>query len=157
MLLPYLVKYVFKKSSFSRTAWTNCHAKLKLPSKIQPLKFVVEKILCLMMSALCKLLTRRYLPSNSHNNWFYAAAATNKKDLATKSFRTSSTFSQSLWWQVKIGLHQFDNYLSQVEINVTVNESFSCHTQDIWRVLQISAGQCPDTERVRQSAFLPVT
>jgi len=25
-LLPYLVKYVFKKSSCSRTAWTNCHA-----------------------------------------------------------------------------------------------------------------------------------
>jgi len=40
--------------------------------------------------------------------------------------------------QVKIGLHQFDNYLSQVKINVkTVNNS---HTQDIWRFLHLSAG-----------------
>jgi len=45
VLLPYLVKYVFKKSSFSRTAWTNCHARLKLPSKIQLLKIVAEKYL----------------------------------------------------------------------------------------------------------------
>jgi len=38
VLLPYLVKYVVKKSSYSRTAWTNYHAR-----KIQPLKIVVEK------------------------------------------------------------------------------------------------------------------
>jgi len=44
-LLPYLVKYVFNKSSCSRTAWTNCHTRLKLPSKIQPLKIVIENIL----------------------------------------------------------------------------------------------------------------
>jgi len=53
----------------------------------------------------------------------------------------SVTVSDNFSWQVKIGLHQFDNYLSQVKINVkTVNNS---HTQDIWRVLHFSAGQCP--------------
>jgi len=51
-----------------------------------------------MMSAIYNSLTRRYLPSNSQNNWLYAAAATNKKDSTTKSFRTSSTFSHGLWW-----------------------------------------------------------
>jgi len=52
----------------------------------------------------------------------------------------SVTVSDDVSWQVKIGLHQFDNYLSQVKINVkTVNNS---HTQDIWRVLRLSAGQC---------------
>jgi len=42
----------------------------------------------------------------------------------------SITASDDVSCQVKIGLHQFDNYLSQVKINVTtVNNS---HTQDIW-------------------------
>ena len=101
----------------------------------------------LIMWTICNSLTRRYLPSNSQNNWLYAAAAT-KKDSTAKSFRTSSTFSHivsdDVSWQVKIGLHQFDNYLSQVKINVkTVNNS---HTQDIWRVLRLSAGHCPGTQ-----------
>jgi len=52
----------------------------------------------LMMWAICNSLMRRYLPSNSQNNWLYTAAATKKKDSTTKSFRTSSTFSHSLWW-----------------------------------------------------------
>jgi len=56
----------------------------------------------------------------------------------------SVTVSDNFSWQVKIGLHQFDNYLSQVKINVkTVNNS---HTQDIWQVLRLSAGQCPGTQ-----------
>jgi len=68
----------------------------------------------------------------------------------------SVTVSDDVSWQVKIGLHQSDNYLSQVTLNViTVNNS---HTRDIWRVLRLSAGQCPaGTECVRQSAFLSVT
>ena len=46
----------------------------------------------------------------------------------------SVTVSDVVSWQVKIGLHQFDNYLSQVKINVkTVNNSHR-PTQDIWRV-----------------------
>jgi len=54
------------------------------------------------------------------------------------------TVSDDISWQVKIGLHQFDNYLSQVKINVkTVNIS---HTQNIWRVLRLSAKQCPGTQ-----------
>jgi len=52
----------------------------------------------IMMWAICNSLTRRYLPSNSQNNWLYAAVATKKKDFTAKSFRTSSTFSYSLWW-----------------------------------------------------------
>jgi len=41
----------------------------------------------------------------------------------------SVTVSDDVSWQVKISLYQFDNYLSQVKINVkTVNIS---HTQDI--------------------------
>jgi len=55
-----------------------------------------RKNTCLTMSALCNSLTRRYLLSNPHYNWMHEAAATDKKDFATKSFRTSSTFSQSL-------------------------------------------------------------
>jgi len=52
----------------------------------------------------------------------------------------SFTVSDDVSWQVKISLHQFDNYLSQVKVNVqTVNNS---HTQDIWRVLSLLAGQC---------------
>jgi len=46
--------------------------------------------------------------------------------------------------QVKIGLRQFDIYLSQVKINVkTVNNSY---TQDIWQFLHLSAGQYPGTQ-----------
>jgi len=51
-----------------------------------------------MMWAVCNSLTRRYLPSNSQNNWLYAAVATKKKDFTAKSFRTSSTFSHNHWW-----------------------------------------------------------
>ena len=50
-----------------------------------------------MMWAICNSLTRRYLLSNSQNNWLYAAAATKKKDFTAKSFHTLSTFSHSLW------------------------------------------------------------
>ena len=56
----------------------------------------------------------------------------------------SVTVSNNFSWRVKIGLHQFDNYLSQIEINVkTVNNS---HNQNICRVLRLSAGKCPGTE-----------
>jgi len=56
----------------------------------------------------------------------------------------SVTVSDDVRMQVKISLHQFDIYLSQVKINVkTVNNS---HTQDIWRFLRLSAGQCPGTQ-----------
>ena len=37
------MKYVIKKSPCSRTAWTNCHPRLKLPCNIQPLIIVVKK------------------------------------------------------------------------------------------------------------------
>jgi len=51
----------------------------------------------------------------------YAADATKKKDSTAESFRTSSTFSQSLTMLVgksKSVYNRFDNYLSQVKINV---------------------------------------
>jgi len=101
------------------------------------------------MSALWHLLTRTYLPSSSHNNWLYAAAATNKKASQQNPLthhQRSVKVSDDVSWQDKISLHQFDNYLSQVKINVTaVNNSCVFHTEDIWRVLHLSAGQCPDT------------
>ena len=58
----------------------------------------------------------------------------------------SVTVYDEVRMQVKIDLQQFDNYLSQVKINVkTVNNS---HTQDIWRFLHVSARQCPSTQSV---------
>jgi len=82
----------------------------------------------LMMWALglFNLLKRRYLPSNPQNNWLYTTAVTKKKGFAAKSFLyIINVQSQSLTiWQVKIGLHQFDNCLSQVIIDLaTVNNS----------------------------------
>jgi len=47
------------------------------------------------------------------------------------------TVSDDVSCQVKIRLHESDNYLSQVKLNVkTVNNSY---TQDFWRVLRLSA------------------
>jgi len=59
-------------------------------------------------------------------------------------YQRSVTVSDAVRMQVKIGLHQFDIYLSQVKISLkTVNNG---HTQDIWRFLHLSAGQCPGTQ-----------
>jgi len=60
--------------------------------------------------------------------------------------------SDDVSWRDKISLHQFDNYLSQVKINLTTVNS-SCHTQDIWRV-HLSAGQCSDTSGHNVISFL---
>jgi len=63
---------------------------------------------------------------------------------ARSHFRVAYYLPANFSWQVKIGLHQSRNYLSQVKINIrTVNNS---HTQDIWRVLWLSAGQWPGTQ-----------
>ena len=110
---------------------------------------LLSKNIHIMMWAVSNSLTRRYLPSNSQNNWLYTAVATKKKDFTAKSFRTSVTVSDDVRMQVKIGLHEFDIYLSQVKINVkTVNNS---HTQDIWQFLHLLAGQCPGTQSVWDS------
>jgi len=56
-------------------------------------------------------------------------------------YQHSVTVADDVSWQVKIGLHQFDNYLSQVKINIKpVNNS---NAQDISQLLPLSAGQCP--------------
>jgi len=78
----------------------------------------------LMTWALRSSPMRRFLPSNPHNNWLYAAAATKIKTLQQNPFthhQHSVTVSDDDSWQVKIGLHQLDNYLSQVKINITTN------------------------------------
>jgi len=107
---------------------------------------LLSKNIHIMMWAICNSLTRRYLPSNSQNNWLYAAVATKKKDFTVKSFRTSVTVSDDVRMQVRIGLHEFDIYLSQVKINVkTVNNS---HTQYIWQFLHLSARQSPGMQSV---------
>jgi len=78
-----------------------------------------RKNTCVTMSALRNSLTRKYLPSNPH----IAAATTKKKDF-TAHHQRSVKVSDDISWQDKIGLHQFDNYLSQVKISVTtVNNS----------------------------------
>jgi len=94
----------------------------------------------------------------------YTAAATKKKGFTAKPFahhKHSVTVSDGISWQVRIGLHQFDNCLSQVKISVTqLTTVFLAilKNQDIWRVLHLSAGQFPDTlsERMKQSTFLHV-
>jgi len=52
----------------------------------------------------------------------HAAAATNKKTSQQNPFanhQRSVKVSDDVSWQDKIGLHQCDNYLGQVKINVT--------------------------------------
>jgi len=108
----------------SRTAWTSCQDSHCHP-RISRWKLYSKK--SLTMWALWNSLTRRYLSSKSHNNWLYAAAITNKKTSQQNPFahhQLSVKLSDDVSWQDKIGLHQFDNYLSQVKINVrTVNSS----------------------------------
>jgi len=69
-LLPNLVKHVFKKSSCSRTAWTNCHT---VHARFSDWK-LLSKNIHLMMRAICNSLTRRCRDpcSNSQNNWLYS-------------------------------------------------------------------------------------
>jgi len=56
----------------------------------------------------------------------------------------SVTVYDEVRMQVKIDLQQFDNYLSQVKINVKpVNKS---HAQDISQFLHLSAGHCSGTQ-----------
>jgi len=101
----------------------------------------------LMMWALSNSLTRRYLPRTHRITDCTQLPQQRRKTPQQNPFthyQRSVTVSDDVSWQVKIGLHQFDNYLSQIEINVkTVNNS---HTQDICRVLRLSAGKCPGTQ-----------
>jgi len=100
----------------------------------------------LMIWALCNSLTRGYLiyPA-THRIIDCTQLPQQRRETPPQNpfahQQRSVTVSDDVSWQVKIGLCQFDNYLSQVKINVkTANIS---HTQDIWRVLRVSAGQCP--------------
>jgi len=130
-------------------SWRNRHAQELHEQTTTHARFshwrLLSKNTHLMMWAICNSLTRRYSPSNSQNNWLYAAVATKKKTYSKVLLHIINiqSVSDDVSWQVKIGLHQCDNYLSKVKINVrTVNNS---HTQDIWRFLRLSAGQCPGT------------
>jgi len=110
--------------------------------------------------------TKCYLLSSLQNSWLYKLyiCHNKRKGFTAKSFRTwSLTFSRLLnadgvsWW-VKIGLHQFDNCLNQVSINVTRdnNSCFSLYSSS-QASSRLSAAQCQGTqEHVRQSDFLPV-
>ena len=127
----------------------NRHAQNCMNKTITHAKFSHKKLLSknthLLMSALYNSLTRRYLHSNSQNNWLYAAAAAKKTAKILSHIINIQSVSDDVSWQVKTGLHQFDNNLSQVKINVkTVNNNN--HTQYIWRVLRLSAIQCPGTQ-----------
>jgi len=71
-----------------------------------------------------------------------------KKTLQQNPFahhQRSVTVSDDVSKQDKIGLHQFDNYLSQVKINVTtVNSCFLPYSRYL-SSFHLSVGQCPDT------------
>jgi len=159
VLLHYLVKYVLRKSPCSRIAWTNYHTRLK-PTAMQNLctENYSRKNTCIVMWVLFNSLKRRYLPINPQNNWLCAAIATKKNTSQQNPFahhQRSVTVSDDVSWQVKIGLHQFDNCLSQVKTDVTT--AVSCHTQISGKSLSFSRSVPRCTEHVRQSAFLPVT
>jgi len=112
---------VFQKEATKLTAATpsnlNRFSKFfhSLPCKIQPLKIVVEKYSSNDVTVIYFADEKIYRAT--HGITDYAAAATKKKGFAAKSFRTSYqrsvTVSDGVSWQVKIGLHQFDNCLSQ--------------------------------------------
>ena len=53
----------------------------------------------------------------------------------------SVTVSDDASWQVKIGLHQFNSYLSQVKVNAKKTVNISQR--------KIPAGQCPGTQSAR--------
>jgi len=76
----------------------------------------------IMMWAICNSVTRRYLPSNSQNNWLYRQLSQQRRKTSQQNpfahHQHSVTVSDDVRMQVKIGLHQFDVYLSQVKINV---------------------------------------
>jgi len=152
VLLPYLVivKYVFKKSSCSRTAWTNYQA-----CKIQPLKIVVKSA-HLMMWTLCKSLTRR--TAEATHRWTHCTQLPQQRrktphQNAFAHHQRSVTVSVDVSWQVKIGLRQFDNYLSQVKINVKQLTTAILKISGEFFVFQ----QESPRHTVRQFAFLSVT
>jgi len=139
----------------------------KLPCKTQTViqdsaaENCSRKYTCLTMWALCNALTRRHLPSNTHNNWLYAAAATNKtsQENPFTHHQRSVKVCDDISWQDKIGLHQFDNYVIQVKINVTTvnNSCFLSYSRYLASSSSFSRTVPRHTERVRQSAFLSVT
>ena len=114
--------------------------------KIERLK-LLSKNTHIMMWALSNSLTRRYLPRTHRITDCTQLPQQRRKTSQQNPFthhQHSVTVTDDVRMQVKIGLHQFDIYVSQVKINVkTVSNS---HTQDIWRFLHLSAGQCPGTQ-----------
>jgi len=112
----------------------------------------------LTMRALCNLLTRRYLHSNPHTDCRQLPQQT-KKTAQQNSFahyRRSVKVSDDVSWQDKIGLHQFDNYPSQVKINVkTANNScFLPYLRHLasYSLFSRTVPRHTITERVRQRA-----
>jgi len=102
----------------------------------------------LMMWALCNSLTRDIYPVTHRIHVLTVCSYRNKeKTLHSKILsHIINSQLQSLMLLVGKSKSVCTSYLSQVKVNVkTVKNS---HTQDIWRVLSLSAGQC---HRVRET------
>jgi len=106
-------------------------------------------------------MTKLHLSSNSQiHNWLYAAAAAKKKCFAAKSFCTwSSTFSQSLMVSVSKSKSVYASLIIVLAKSTwqQLIRAVSCHTQNLLRVLHLSAGQCPGAHNAWDNHFFAVT
>jgi len=150
------VKYVFKKSSLR-----NCVNKLPRKTHTDSAVENCSRKSYLTMWALCNLLTRRYLPTTHIITDSTQLLQQTKKTLQQNPFahhQCSVKVSDDVSWQDKTGLHQFDNYRSQVKINATtVNNSCFLRYPRYLASSSSFSRTVLCTEHVRQSAFLPVT
>jgi len=144
---------VFKKLPHSRTAGTNCLARHKMLCKIQPLKLVAEEILAWWCEHYL-ICWWEDMYRATHSTFDYTQLLQQRrKALLQNPFahQHSVTVSDSVKRQVKIGLHQFGNCLSQVKIDVTTVTAVSCYSQGIRRVLHFPAGQFPGTHSMQDN------
>jgi len=97
-----------------------------LPSKIQPLKIVVEKFVSRCEHYVIRCREDIYPATHIITDCMQLPQQT-KKRLRNKILShiiNVQSVSDDVSWQDKISLYQFDNYLSQVKINrATVNNS----------------------------------
>ena len=133
------------------TQWHAC--------KIQRLKIVVEKYSYNDVS-ICSSLTRReaIYPATHRITDCTQLSQQRRKTPQQNPFahhQRSVTVSDDITWQVKIGLHQSDNYLSQVKINVKQSTTAILKISGEFFVFHQDSAQA---HRVRETiSFLTVT
>jgi len=157
--LLHVVKYCVREMDTLHRNWVKqASVQHELSYKLQSLKTSCQKNIRHVLSTSCNSLTKKMPsissvsnPQNDRLSW-YAHATTKEKVSQQNPFTMwSSTctvmLTDAVSQQVKFGLSQFDNYLSEVK---------SRQTQYLWRV-HLSAEQCLVTQCVTQSTFLSVT